>query len=97
MMLEQRRVAIEQAKLAPPLIKKLEAYRKAKRAKPEVVEVQVWISNLPPGRLAKLKSFGFTFTASLTPNRLLGTVALDRLDAMLQGPFVWRVESPKRK
>ena len=96
MMPEERRAALEQAKLSPALMSKLAAFRKAKGTKPEAVEVQVWVSGLPWDGLNKLKSLGFTLAATLTPHRLLlGTVALDKLDAMLKLPFVQRVETPK--
>ena len=57
---EQRRDALEQAKLSPALIAKLAAFRRAKSAKPEVVEVQVWVNALPSDGLTKLKSLVFT-------------------------------------
>lgn len=93
---EERRAVIEQAKLAPALIAKLQSSRKAKGAKPEVVEIQVWINNVPLGGLAKLKALGFTLAVTVTPSRLLiGTIALDKLDEMLKLTFVQRVEPPK--
>src|SRR5262249_17992346 len=95
---EERRTVIERAKLAPALVAKLNAFRKARGAKPEVVEVQVWVNTLPQCGLAKMKALGFTLEATITPNHLLlGTVSLDRLDAILNLSFVRRVESPKFK
>ena len=44
---EERRAALEQTKLSPALKAKLTAFRKAKGAKPEVLEVQVWLNALP--------------------------------------------------
>jgi hypothetical protein len=93
---EQRRAALEAAKLSPALRAKLAAFRKAKGAKAETVEVQVWVSGLPQDALAKLTERGFSLEATLTPRRLLlGAIALDKLDAILRLPFVRGVETPK--
>ncbi len=93
---EERRAVIEQAKLAPALIAKLQAFRKVGRSRPPVVEVQVWIYSVPQGGLSTLKSLGFTLSATITPGRLLlGSVPLDKLDEILKLSFVRRVEPPK--
>ena len=95
---QERRAALEQAKLSPALREKLAAFRKSKGSKPEVVEVQVWVNGLTSEGLAKLKSLGFALTATLTPHRLLlGSIALDKLDAMLNLPSIQLVEIPKFK
>ena len=95
---EERRATLEQSKLAPALMAKLAAFRKAKGAKPEVVEVQVWVNALPPDGLAKLNSLGFNVAATLTPRRLLfGTISLSKLDDLLKLPFVQLVEPPRFK
>jgi hypothetical protein len=93
---EQRRVVIEKLKLSQALMAKLAAFRKVKGAKPEVMEVQVWLNAWPSDGLTKLRSAGFTFAAALTPHRLLlGAISMDKLDALLSLPFVGRVETPK--
>jgi hypothetical protein len=95
---EERRAALEQTKLSPALQAKLTAFRKAKGAKPEVLEVQVWLNALPSDGMTKLKSIGFRLAATLTPNRLLlGTISIAKLDALLSLSFVRGVESPKFK
>jgi Ca-activated chloride channel homolog len=94
----QRRELLEQTKLSSPLRAKLAAFRKAKGAKAAPVEVQVWVSTVPANGLAKLKALGFKLAATLTPNRLLlGTVSIDKLDALLSLPWVRGVELPKFK
>ena len=97
---EDRRLALEQVKLSPALLAQLTEYRKLKpeARKPKEVIVQIWLDKLPADGLETLKAVGFTFGATLTPNRLVvGTITLDGLDALLEQSFVRRVELPKFK
>jgi hypothetical protein len=95
---EQRRDAMEHSKLSPVLLAKLAAYRKARSAKPETLEVQVWIGGMSASDLAKLKSLGFNLQTTLTPGRLLlGTISITKLDDLLKQPCVQLVELPKFK
>ena len=73
-----------------------------KAGMPEVekgrVVIQVWLSQLPPDGLKKLKALGFELAATLTPNKLiLGTFPMERLDALVELEFVRRVEVPQFK
>jgi Ca-activated chloride channel family protein len=102
-----RKAVLEEAKLAPRLRGLAELLAKEGRngtlrkpGVPEVekgrVEVQVWLNELPPDGLKKLKTLGFDLAAALTPGKLLlGTVAVEKLDALIELPFVRRVEPPR--
>jgi len=94
---EDRRALLEQIKLAPPLQKRLEEHRKARIQNPESrIEIQVWLNGLPKDGLKRLKTLGFDLAATLMPNRLLiGTITVDQLDALIELPFVRRVEPPR--
>jgi hypothetical protein len=106
---EERRAALAQAKLAPALIGLAEQVRKEgrngtlkKAGVPEVekgrLEVQVWLNELPPDGLSRLKALGFDLAATLRPGKLLlGTVPVDKLDALIALPWVRRVEPPRFK
>lgn len=60
------------------------------------VEVQVWLDSLPPDGLQKLRSLGFELAATLRPGKLLlGTVAVERLEALAALSWVRRVEPPR--
>jgi Ca-activated chloride channel family protein len=60
------------------------------------VEVQLWLSQLPKDGLAKLKALGFDLAAELTPGKLLlGTVLVEKLQALAALDWVRRVEPPK--
>jgi Ca-activated chloride channel family protein len=106
---EARRALLEQVKLAPALRGLAEKVRKEgvngslnKPGLPRVekgrVEVQIWLNSLPPDGLQKLKALGFDLIAALRPSKLLlGTMAVEKLDALLELPFVRRVEPPRMK
>jgi hypothetical protein len=60
------------------------------------VEVQIWLNALPPDGLKQLQKLGFKLGATLLPNKLLlGTLPVEKLDALLELAFVRRVEPPK--
>jgi hypothetical protein len=60
------------------------------------VEVQVWLDALPADGQQKLRALGFELAATLRPGRLLlGTVAVERLEALAALPWVRRVEPPR--
>jgi len=62
------------------------------------IEVQVWLNRLPPDGLAKLKAAGFDLVATLTKEKLLlGSIAVEKLDALIALPFVRLVEPPQIK
>ena len=106
---EERRALLARVKLAPALQNLAATLAKEgkngdldKPGVPKVekgrVEVQIWLNSLPPDGLAKLKALGFELSATLTPNKLLlGTVAVDKLDALAELGFVRRVEPPRFK
>jgi Ca-activated chloride channel family protein len=106
---EARRALLAQVKLAPALRGLADKVAKEgtngsldKPGVPKVekgrVEVQIWLNSLPPEGLAKLKALDFALSATLTPNKLLlGTVAVDKLDALVELSFVRRVEPPRFK
>jgi Ca-activated chloride channel family protein len=57
------------------------------------VEIQIVLNALPKDGLAQLKALGFTLDATLTPGRLLlGSVAVDKLDALAELAFVRRID-----
>lgn len=57
------------------------------------VEIQVALNSLPKDGLAKLKTLGFTLDATLTPGRLLlGSISVDKLDALAELTFVRRID-----
>ncbi len=63
-----------------------------------IVEVQIWLNDLPPDGIAKLKAILSKITATLIPNKLvLVTVNVDKLDALIELPFVRKIELPKIK
>ncbi len=101
---EQRKAVLERTKLAAPL-RSLDAtlHREGtngtlhKPGLPTVdkgqVTIQVWLNALSPDGLAKLKAAGFTVVATLKPGKLLlGTVAVEKLDALIALPAVRYVE-----
>lgn len=89
---EDRRTLLRQVKLAPALRESIGKPHKAT----DRIEVQIWLNTLPPEGLAKLKALGFTLSATLTPGKLLlGTVAVNKLDALIALPWVRRVEPPR--
>jgi Ca-activated chloride channel family protein len=106
---EERRALLSEVKLAPGLAGLAEKVKKEgkggtlhKEGLPEVdrgrVEIQVWLNELPPDGLKRLKALGFDLAATLRPNQLLlGTLPVDRLEALIELPFVRRVEPPRFK
>src|SRR5262249_47997062 len=101
---EDRKSLLRNAKLSPEVLKQL-SIPKAQRqtARPygpnaQFLEVQICLNNLPPDGMAKLKALGFKLSATVMPNKLvLGTADLDKLDSLLELPWVRRVEIPKYK
>lgn len=64
----------------------------------EKIAVQIWLNLLPKDGLDKLKSLGFELIAELKSGKLLiGTITLDKLDKIVELPFVRRIETPKMK
>lgn len=64
----------------------------------EKIEVQIWLNPLPKDGLDKLKSLGFELIAELKSGKLLlGTITLDKLDKIVELPFVRRIETPKMR
>lgn len=104
---EQRRQVLQAAKLAAPLRGLAERVRKEgaggslrKPGLPVVsdgrVEVQVWVRDMPPDAMAKLRATGFILAAELRKGVLLfGTADVEKLDALIALGFVRRVELPK--
>ena len=104
---EERRAVLEQVKVAPALHGLAEKVKKEgtagtlkKPGLPEVekgrVAVVVWLNDLPKDGLAKLKALGFELAATLTPKKvLIGTLPVEKIDALVELPFVRRVEPPK--
>ena len=51
---------------------------------------------LPADGLARLKALGFELSAELTPGKLLlGSLPVERLDAVAELPFIRRLEPPR--
>jgi len=103
----ERKAVLVEAKLAPAfhgLAAKLKKDGKGGSLKaaglPEVtngrVDVYLWLNKLPPDGLQKLKALGFNLAATLKPGALLlGTLPVEKLEAVLELPFVRGVEPPK--
>lgn len=106
---EERRALLSQVKLAAALRGLAEKVKKEgsggslntaglPKVEKSRVEVQIWLNALPADGLMKLKQLGFELVATLTPNKLLlGTLPVERLDALVELPFVRRVEPPRFK
>ncbi len=103
---EDRRAVLRPAKLSPELLKLFEKFRKGGvkslanlpegMGKGGYVEVQIWLNDPKPDQMAKLESLMSKFAATLTLGKLvLGVVHLDRLDVLIELPFVGRIELPK--
>lgn len=95
---EERRALLAEEKLAPALRAAAAKARRAEATKADraPVEVQVWLNELPPDGLARLKALGFSLGATLRPGTLLlGTIAPEKLDALVELSFVRRVEPPR--
>jgi hypothetical protein len=104
---EERRALLAQVKMAPALRDLAAKVKKegvngslSKPGLPTVtngrVDVQIWLNSLPPDSLTTLKALGFTLTATLQPNRLLlGSLPVEKLDALVALSFVRRVEPPR--
>jgi len=89
---EDRRLAARERKLSESLRAKLAKGVKGK------LEVQIWLSSLPPDGMKMLKQAGFELAAQLKPKKLLlGTIDARKLDALLALPFVRAVEEPRMK
>lgn len=59
------------------------------------VTVMVWLNALPKDGLKRLKALGFDLNATLTPGKLLlGSISVEKLDALIEQDFVRRVEPP---
>lgn len=57
------------------------------------VEIQIGLNSLPKDALAKLKALGFTLDATLTPGKLLlGSISVDKLDALAELAFIRRID-----
>jgi len=88
----ERRDVLRHAKLSEPLQKKLTKGVKGQ------LEVQVWLNKLPADGMKRLKAAGFALAAQLRPGKLLlGTIAAQKLDALLALDFVRAVEEPRMK
>jgi len=89
---KERRAALRDAKLTKALREKLAKGLKGK------VEVQIWLGKLPGDAMKMLKDAGFVLAAELRPKKLLlGTIAAEKLDALLALDFVRVVEEPRMK
>jgi len=89
---EDRRLVTRERKLSESLRAKLAKGVKGK------LEVQIWLSSLPPDGMKMLKQAGFELAAQLKPKKLLlGTIDTRKLDALLALPFVRAVEEPRMK
>ncbi len=89
----QRTKLFREVKLSAELRKLLE-----KLAGTKLIEVQIWLGDLPPAGLDKLKAKLVKLSATLITNKLvLAVVDLDKLDALLELPFVRRIELPRYK
>ena len=87
---EERKATLRRLKLSPALQK-----TPLPNVKNGVIEVQIWLSDLPADGIQKLKTAGFDLAATLTPTKLLlGTLDVSKLDALLELSFVRRVETP---
>jgi len=103
----ERKTALRKAKLVSALRTLPETFAKEGRngaldkpGFPKVergrIEVQIRLNSLPPNGLQALQALGFELDVTLQPNRLLlGTIAVDRLDALIELDFVRRVELPR--
>jgi len=88
----ERRDVLRHAKLSEPLQKKLTKGVKGQ------LEVQVWLNKLPADGMKRLKAAGFALAAQLRPGKLLlGTIAAQKLDALLALDFVRAVEEPRMR
>jgi Ca-activated chloride channel homolog len=106
---EERRTLLTELKVAPELRGLAERVRKEgtngslkKAGAPEVekgrVAVQIWLNKLPKDGIKKLKALGFTQVAELRPGLLLlGTVPVERVDRLIELPFVRFIEPPRFK
>lgn len=96
---EQRKAVLVQAKLDPALqalVQKAGSTKPKAGSKPEEVAVQVWLNRLPPDGLKRLKALGFKPAATLRQGKLLlGTLPVQKLEALVELSFVSRVEPPK--
>ena len=103
----ERKALLREAKLAPVLRSLAATVKKEgaggtllKKGQPEVRSgralVQVWTAGLSAAQLRALKALGFLPTAELKPKQLvLGTVPMEKLDALIGLPFVGYVDVPK--
>ena len=104
-----RKALLRQIKLPPALRTLPEVYKKEgkdgalnKPGLPKVekgrIEVQIWLNSLSTDGLARLKAAGFELSATLIKDKLLlGTVAVEKLDELIELGFVRRVEQPRIK
>ncbi len=89
---EERRATLREAKLTKELRDRLAKGFKGK------LEIQVWLAELPADGLKRLKEAGFVLGAELRPKKLLlGTIAADKLDALIALDFVRAVETPRMR
>jgi hypothetical protein len=103
----ERRALLIQAKLAPALRGLAEKVRKEgkngsldKPGLPKVengrVEIVIRLNSLTKSQMRQLESLGFTLEATLQPGKLLlGTVPVEKLEALLELAFIRRIELPK--
>ncbi len=60
------------------------------------VTLQLWLVDPPQDALRKLKALGFTSASELIPGRVvLGTVPVERLEKLLDLPFIRWIDVPK--
>lgn len=103
----ERKAVLRKLKLAPALLNLAATVKKEgtagtllKKGQPEVRDgralVQVWTSGLSVAQLRMLKALGFLPSAELKPKQLvLGTLPVEKLDALIGLPFVGYVDVPK--
>jgi Ca-activated chloride channel family protein len=103
----ERKAVLRKLKLAPALLNLAATVKKEgtagtllKKGQPEVRNgralVQVWTFDLSTAQLHMLKALGFLPSAELKPKQLvLGTLPVEKLDALIGLPFVGYVDMPK--
>lgn len=95
---KERRALLIQLKLAPALQEQLEQLRQKPQAGSKKIEVQLVLNSLSKEDRSKLEALGFEVIAELKPGKLLlGTIRLDKLEALLELPFVRRVAPARFK
>jgi Ca-activated chloride channel family protein len=106
---DERKATLIKVKLAAALQGLAERVKKEgangslhKAGAPEVdngrVTIQIWLNSLPTDGLKQLQEMGFTLDATLIKDKLLlGSIAVDKLEALTELSFVRRVEPAELK